>query len=179
VGRRGWISALVLAIGLLAGCTSTPKAGTTDAPVLIAAPDRKPAPAVTGELLDGTGSYDLSAHKGDVVVINFWGSWCAPCVAESAALEETYQATKANRVSFVGINVRDVRDEARQFAAARLTYPSIFDPASKVALGFSVPPSTPSTYVVDRQGRIALIVRRGLLRTELEPLVTQLATEAV
>ena len=179
MARRGRISALVLAIGLLAGCTSTPKTGTSDQPALIAVADRKPAPAVIGELLDGTGTYDLAAHKGDVVVINFWGSWCAPCVAESGQLEQTYQATKANRVSFVGIDVRDVRDEARRFAAARLTYPNIFDPASKLALGFTVPPSTPSTYVVDRQGRIAVIVRRGLLQSELQPLVTQLAGETV
>jgi thiol-disulfide isomerase/thioredoxin len=178
--RRGrWcLTALLLAIGLLAGCGSaaTPNADTP--PALIAAADRAAAPVVTGELLDGTGTYDLSAHSGDVVVINFWGSWCGPCVAESGALEQTYQATRANGVSFVGINVRDSRDEAQHFASIRLTYPSIFDPASKVALGFTVPPSTPSTYVVDRHGRIALILRRAVLQTELEPLVTQLAAEA-
>jgi thiol-disulfide isomerase/thioredoxin len=141
---------------------------------------RQPAPALKGEFLAGDGTFDLTAHTGDVVVLNFWASWCAPCVAEAPDLEQTYQATKANHVAFVGINVNDQRDPAQAFLRGRTTYPSVFDPASKLALGFSIPPTAiPSTIVIDRKGRVAVVVRRAILRSELESIVNQLAAESL
>jgi thiol-disulfide isomerase/thioredoxin len=174
---RRLIVALTITLLGLAGCTSTAGGGLVEGKVL-AAQDRPAAPTVTGDLLDGSGRYDLANHKGEVVVINFWGSWCGPCVGEADALEQTYMATKDSGVSFVGINVRDTRDAAREFASLRLTYPIVFDPASKVALGFPVPPTTPSTYIVDRQGRLAAILRRPVVRDELQAMVTSLAGES-
>jgi thiol-disulfide isomerase/thioredoxin len=174
---RRLILAVMIALLGVAGCTSTSAGGPVEGKVL-SAQDRPAAPTVTGDLLDGTGRYDLANHKGEVVVINFWGSWCGPCVGEAGALEQTYLATKDSGVSFVGINVRDTRDAAREFASLRLTYPSVFDPSSKVALGFAVPPTTPSTYIVDRQGRLAVILRRPVLRDELQTMVSSLAGES-
>ena len=167
---------VVIALLGLAGCTKASASGPAEGRVLAAA-DRPAAPAVTGDLLDGTGRYDLANHRGEVVVINFWGSWCGPCVAEADALEQIYKATKDSGVAFVGINVHDTRDAAARFSSLRLTYPSIFDPSSKVALGFPVPPTTPSTYIVDRQGRLAVVLRQPVTREELEPMVTTLAAE--
>jgi thiol-disulfide isomerase/thioredoxin len=175
--RRLAAFAAVLLLGLTSACTTAAAGSGVVEGTVIAAADRPPAPAVTGALLDGSGNYDLAAHKGDVVVVNFWGSWCGPCVAEADAFEQAYQATKASGVTFVGVNVRDVQDSAKDFARLRLTYPSIFDPAGKVALGFTVTPTTPSTYIVDRQGRLAFIARRPVLKTELEPVLQQLAGE--
>jgi thiol-disulfide isomerase/thioredoxin len=173
--RRLLLALTVTLLGL-AGCSSASAAAPAEGKVLAMA-DRPIAPTVTGDLLDGTGRYDLANHKGEVVVINFWGSWCGPCVGEADALEQTYKATKDSGVSFVGVNVRDTRDAATQFAALRLTYPSVFDPSSKVALGFPVPPTTPSTYIVDRQGRLAVVLRQPVVRDQLQPMVTTLAAE--
>jgi len=176
--RRLLLIIVTALLGLLgvAGCAKASASGLVEGSVLAAA-DRPAAPAVTGDLLDGTGRYDLANHRGEVVVINFWGSWCGPCVGEADALEQVYKATKDSGVAFVGVNVHDTRDAAARFASLRLTYPSIFDPSSKVALGFPVPPTTPSTYIVDRQGRLAVVLRRPLVREELEPMVTTLAAE--
>ncbi|WP_189080273.1 TlpA family protein disulfide reductase [Mangrovihabitans endophyticus] len=139
--------------------------------------DRPAAREVTGERLDG-GTYDVAADRGKVVVVNFWGSWCNPCRAEADDLEETYQATKAKGVAFIGVNIRDDRDAARAFERGQITYPSIYDPDSKVALQFDVTQaSTPSTLVLDRQGRIAAAVRREVARSELQPLVESIAAE--
>lgn len=177
--RRSALLGAVAALAL-AGCTDSPSEQSTGTQSgLIAADKRKPAPAVAGDLLGG-GSFDLAAHQGKVVVVNFWASWCAPCRAEAADLEEVWQATKASGVQFLGINIRDEKDKAIAFHDGRATYPSIFDPAGKIALGFSdVPPSAiPSTLVIDRQGRIASITRRDIRAAELRPLVEAVVAEA-
>jgi peroxiredoxin len=153
-------------------CTTTP------AGVIECGPDdRPPAPDLQGELLDG-GRYDLTQDRGHVVVVNFWGSWCAPCRAEADDLERTYQATKAAGVRFLGINVQDGRDKARAFEQGQLSYPSLFDPASRLALEFKIPPTvTPATVVLDRQGRIAAVIRRAVRAEEFRPLVERVAAE--
>jgi len=170
-----------LVAGVLAGCGSQSweKKCTTDAAgVIQCAPDQRPqAREVTGELLDG-GRYDVAQDRGKVVVVNFWGSWCPPCRAEADDLQKTYDATKAGGVAFIGVNSRDGRDAAKAFERGRVTFPSIFDPDSKVALKFDVTQvSTPSTLILDRQGRIAVGLRRATTVGELQPLVERIAAE--
>jgi thiol-disulfide isomerase/thioredoxin len=140
--------------------------------------ERPAAPQLSGELLEG-GRYDLSQDRGQVVVINFWGSWCAPCRAEIDDLEQVYLATKERGVRFLGINVRDDRDKAKAFHQGKVTYPSVIDPSSKLALDFDVPPNTiPATIVLDRAGRIAVVIRDAVQAAEFEQVVTRVAAEA-
>jgi peroxiredoxin len=174
----------LLLLALLAcssGCSSgTAGASGTGQSAFFEVGKRPAAPAVSGDSLDGNGTIDLAAHRGDVVVLNFWASWCSPCRAEAGELLSVAADTKTLRVTFLGINVRDDRDKAVAFAQAHgQDYPSVFDPAGRVALGFKdVPPSTtPATVVVDRQGRIAAVFRKALLREELAPVVRKVAAE--
>jgi thiol-disulfide isomerase/thioredoxin len=140
--------------------------------------ERKPAPSVTGDLLDGSGRFDSATVHGQVLVVNFWASWCAPCRAEAAELERVYQATKAKGVSFVGINVQDGRDKALAFERGRTTYPSIFDPAGRTALDWDVPPNTiPATLIVDRAGKLAVVIRTAVNKANLQPIVERIAAE--
>ena len=174
------VTAAVVA-GVLAGCEDgnwAKRCSTTPAGVIECAPDQRPqVTAVTGELLDG-GTYDVADDRGKVVVVNFWGSWCNPCRAEADDLEQTYQATKDKGVAFVGVNTRDDRDSAIAFERGRVTYPSVYDPDGKVALKFDVTQvSTPSTLILDRQGRIAVAMRRATIESELQPLVQRVASE--
>jgi thiol-disulfide isomerase/thioredoxin len=141
--------------------------------------ERPPAPPIAGELLDGA-PFDVADLRGDVVVVNIWGSWCPPCRAETGDLEAVYQATQELGVSFVGINIRDGRDRATRFLAGRVSYPSIFDPPFEIGLGFEDPPAPigpPATLVIDRAGRVAVTIYRVVGPVELEQVVTRVAAE--
>jgi thiol-disulfide isomerase/thioredoxin len=175
---RRLLALTLVGLFALAGCSS-PSTAAPDTPsfTVFAVADRKPAPKLTGELLTG-GAYDLAAHTGQVIVVNFWASWCGDCVVEAADFEAVYQATKADGVSFLGINTRDSQDAAIAFENGRTTYPSIFDTPGRVALTFDVPPaSIPATVIIDRQGRVAATVFGYVLRNHLEPVVRQIAAE--
>lgn len=144
--------------------------------------ERKTVPDISGTLLDGA-AYQLSQARGDVVVLNFWGSWCAPCRAEADDLERVYTATKASGVQFLGVNVKDTESRAKAFGTNfKISYPSLFDPAGRVALQLktvNVPPNAiPATIILDRHGRVAAVFRKGLLDNELQPVVQQIAAEA-
>jgi thiol-disulfide isomerase/thioredoxin len=167
--------------GVLAGCGGeenwAKNCTTTNGVVECEVAQRPQVGAVTGELLDG-GTYDVANDRGKVVVVNFWGSWCAPCRAEAADLEKTYQSTKAKNVTFLGINSRDDRDSAKAFERGRVTYPSIYDFEGDVALKFDVTQtSTPATLILDRQGRIAVGIREPVTKGVLQPLVERIAAE--
>jgi len=182
VRRFAVLAAVLLLAGGLTACGSeswVKKCTTSAAGVITCRPDQRPAAKdVTGQLLDG-GTYDVAADRGKVVVVNFWGSWCGPCRAEATDLQKTYDATRERGVSFVGVNTRDDRDAAKAFARGRgVTYPSIYDPDGRVALAFDVTQmSTPSTLILDRQGRIAAAMRRATIASELQPLVERVTSE--
>ena len=175
--RLALLAALTAALVTLTACSGTGQSPPSLVTVYPAA-ERGGAQQVTGDLLDG-GSYDISAEAGKVVVINFWASWCGPCRVEKDDLEQTYQATKASGVAFLGVNIRDERDKAKQFIAGQVSYPSLFDPASKVALTFNIPPtSLPATIILDREHRVAAMIRKAMLQSDLEPIVAQIAAES-
>jgi thiol-disulfide isomerase/thioredoxin len=119
---------------------------------------RPAAPQVTGTTLSGA-RFLLSADRGSVVVLNFWGSWCTPCRAEAPALGALARHFSASNVRFVGVDIRDNTANAEAFMRTfRISYPSLSDPNDAIALDFSgtVPPAgIPTTLVIDRSGRIA------------------------
>ncbi|SDB94822.1 Thiol-disulfide isomerase or thioredoxin [Raineyella antarctica] len=166
------LAAVALSGGLvvtLAGCgsTSTPTDSTQsgfvsgDGGVTILPVGKRPtAPVVTGPVL---GALDTTmttkASDGKVLVLNVWGSWCAPCRAEAPDLVRAAAAT-SDRAEFIGLNTRDLDPlQAEAFVRSfAIPYPSIYDPAGKLLLEFSdqLPPSgIPSTLVVDREGKVA------------------------
>lgn len=183
--RRTWVVLAVVAAALLAaglGVVTWSGGGGADGPTLREYPlgQRPPAPPIAGELLDG-GRLDVATDlAGDVVVVNLWASWCGPCRAETADLEQVHRATADLGVSFVGVNIRDSRDKAVRFMAGRVSYPSIFDPAFETGLGFQDPPAPvgpPATLLIDRHGDLAASIYRVVGKVELEQLVKRVAAE--
>jgi len=144
----------------------------------------RPGPLSGADLADPahTISLDDPAFAGNVVVINVWGQWCAPCRAEVSQLQQVYDATRPAGVSFVGIDARDNnRQAALDFVDDRhVTYPSIYDPAMRtlIAFGGKYPTTViPSTLVLDRQHRVAAVFLRELLAEDLQPVVQRVARE--
>lgn len=181
---RRWLvigAVAALAVATTVAILNWRDSGPTPQPTLREFPvgERPAAPPIAGEVLGG-GVLDLADLRGDVVVVNVWASWCAPCRAETADLELVYRATHELGVSFVGLNIRDEREKAISFTAGRVTYPSIFDPPFETGLGFRDPPAPigpPATLVIDRNGGVAVAIYRQLGRTELEQAVRRVAAE--
>ena len=156
--------------------------GTT---TIVAEADRQPAPALTGTTLDGQ-HFDLADHLGEVVVLNVWASWCAPCRAEADDLAAVSAELADRGVVFVGIDTRD-SDAAAQAFVERfgIDYPSVVDTDGSKQLLFrdNLPPSAiPSTLVIDRQGRVAARaigeVDRSRLLGLIEPVLAESGAEA-
>lgn len=145
--------------------------------------DRGTLGELTGEDLMNEGeTISLDDYEGQVVVLNVWGQWCAPCRSEADDLEEVHEATKDLGVQFLGINVRDnQRDKAQDFVTdQQIGYPSIYDPPmrSLLALGRNYPTSVvPTTVVLDREHRVAAVYLTELLAEDLQPVVERVAAE--
>lgn len=189
--RRAAALAAGLAAALaLSGCSGgataegdprSPQLKTIDAGSegLIPAADRSPAPALGGETLDG-GRLEVEDLRGDVVVVNFWASWCAPCRAEADNLIAVAEQTAAQGVSFVGVNVKDERGNALAFERSyEVPYESIFDQPGALLTRFRrlVPQTPPTTLLLDREGRIAARFIGGVTQQELLAPVEALAAE--
>lgn len=139
-------------------------------------PQRGTVGELSGESLRHPGqTISLDRFRGQVVVLNVWGSWCGPCRSEAADLQRVYERSDA---TVLGIDVRDSRSAASDFVRAYgLTYPSIFDPPGRTlfALG-NVPRSVvPLTVVLDRRHRVAAVYLREISAGDLLPVVDRLA----
>jgi thiol-disulfide isomerase/thioredoxin len=174
----------------LAGCTGTSavtdgsggpqlKQIETGSTGLLRVSDRVPAPTLRGETLDGA-TLDVGRLRGQVVVVNFWASWCPPCRAESPNLVQVAKETAGKGVQFVGVNIKDDRSAAKRFDEVHdVPYPSLFDQPGVLLTRFRklVPQVPPTTLLLDRQGRIAGLFRGGVTATELSGPVQSLAGE--
>jgi thiol-disulfide isomerase/thioredoxin len=128
---------------------------------------------VSGTTLSG-GHLDLTTYRGDIVVVNFWGSWCAPCISEADGFAQVAKDYASKGVRFVGIDIRDSLAQGRTFERVHhVPYPSIFDSSERLALEFphAVPASTPTTIVIGRTGDILAKVTGPLQYTQVRALV--------
>jgi thiol-disulfide isomerase/thioredoxin len=191
--RRRILLGLVLATALLGGaCSGGTDAvdqtaggqyryvGATPKGKTIAEAKRKPAGRATGTLLGG-GGWTLKSLNGQVVVLNYWATWCAPCRIETPNLQRVYTAWKPKGVTFVGIDVKEAdRSPVQAFVKDNaVTYPIVFDEGAKTALQIGHLPlqGLPNTVVIDKQGRVAAVYVGNVLPADLEPVLASLTAE--
>ncbi len=145
--RAAVLGGVVLAVAALAaalaiGTGSQDRTGT----------DGPPVPDLTFERFDGQ-EVSLDDYEGQHLVVNFWASWCPPCVAEMPDLEEVHQQ-HAGDVAFLGINTQDSPNAAQQLAERTgVSYDLAWDPEGDLFEAFEVF-GIPSTFLVSPDGRI-------------------------
>jgi thiol-disulfide isomerase/thioredoxin len=152
----------------------------TPAGTAIAVDKRAPAPQFSGKLVGG-GDFASTALRGKVAVLNFWGSWCAPCRVETPQFQHVYAAVHGQGVDFVGL---DVKEPTEAFALAfmkrfGITYPSVYDPRGEVALAFRDYPANaiPSTIVLDRNQRVAAVYTGTVAERDLRTVLDRVLKE--
>ena len=124
----------------------------------LAIPSGSPAPAFT--LASSIGSQvSLAQYKGQVVMINFWASWCGPCRQEMPLLESIYK--KYNKMGFtlIGVNVEPDSQAANQWLKQTpVSFPILYDKDSQVSKLYDVA-GMPSTVLIDRSGKLRMLHR--------------------
>ena len=158
--------AVLLALTVLAACSGAGNRGTTNGFVsgdgsitTVDVADREKAPVLEGEGLDGR-PLSTADFAGKTIVVNLWGPWCAPCLAEAPELNEVATQYADKGVQFVGVLTRS-KDPASAIAFNRnkgITYPGFKDQGGKLELGFndSLPTlAIPTTWIIDSKGRVA------------------------
>jgi thiol-disulfide isomerase/thioredoxin len=175
------VALLLTGCGSSSGATAGPDSGFVAGDgslVVVPADKRVPAPDLVGPTLDGS-TFRLADHKGEVVVLNVWASWCAPCRAEAPGLAALATEYEGKGVQFAGLDTRDSDVSARAFVERFGTpYPNVIDRDGQLQLlfGDSLPPQAiPSTLVIDADGKVAGRalgkVSESSLRAMIEPLL--------
>ena len=132
------LAGLMVAVGM-AGATSVEISG--------------PAPDFTLKDRDGN-TVSLSDLKGQVVLINFWATWCGPCRKEMPLLEQLHARYEPLGFKLLGVNVEEGNVNAEAFLTETpVTFPILFDPENQVSKLYDVS-AMPSTVLVDRQGNM-------------------------
>ena len=116
-------------------------------------PDRPQAPDFVLADIDGN-QYRLSDYRGQVVIVNFWATWCPPCRAEMPSMQRAWQQLEQEGILMLGINVGEDEDTIFQFTANYpVEFPLLMDQDSRVINQWPVR-GLPTTFVVSPAGKI-------------------------
>src|SRR4051794_14053581 len=139
-----------------------------------------PAPSFALKTLDG-GNFDLSAYRGKVVLVNFWGTWCEPCKQEIPALTTAHSQLAADGLVIVGVDLldaeraqgHDVQDVHQFVNTYGASYPIALDESGNVARDYKLYP-IPVSYFIDRSGNVRFIRIGGMSVADVEALFRRL-----
>lgn len=168
------IGVAALLVGLLAYGVAEQDSKTTTSAALN---DGETPPSTKLPVLGEDAQNTVSAFKGQVVLVNFWASWCPPCVDELPLLEKTQQALATENATVLGINTRDNTEDALEFVEKYdLTFPSLRDGAGDVAEDWGVA-QYPESFLLDREGKIAAVVQGPVTQAFIDERVLPLARQ--
>lgn len=172
---RWWRRPAVILLSILAVGAAASAGRRQDASsrlIIEAAAQEAPAFALPG-LIDEENVVRLSDHGGLPVVLNFWASWCEPCRREMPALAQV-SAELDGRVSFIGIDHQDLREEALSLLRETgVHYPTAFDPTGGTAQDYKLR-GMPTTVFIDADGRVLATSLGELTESELRTSILEL-----
>jgi cytochrome c biogenesis protein CcmG, thiol:disulfide interchange protein DsbE len=136
----------------------------------------QPAPALVVQELDGQ-QFDLAAERGNVVLVNFWATWCSPCRAEMPMINDFYHRYHSQGLELIGVSADSPQDRSEVAKVMQsLSYPAAMLDDVKTN-GFDSPDQLPVTYVIDRAGIVRAIFTsndKALSATDLDASVLPL-----
>ncbi len=139
---------------------------------------RPTAPDFTATSLTGT-PINFASYKGKIVVLNVWGSWCAPCVSEGQTLKYLDEEYGPQGVAFLGDDIQDTPVNALNFLHTHgITYPSVNDASGAVEERLSIAApinGTPTTLVIDKTGHIAGMIDGPVTYSDMTTLLRDAA----
>jgi cytochrome c biogenesis protein CcmG/thiol:disulfide interchange protein DsbE len=143
----------------------------------VAAGDVVPAPGSDRLLqsLDGRRQGTIGMLRGQIVVVNFWASWCRPCEREAHVLQRTHERLRRARLGTVmGVTVRDTPPDSLAFERKHgTTFPSYRDPGGALAADYGVL-QVPETIVIDQRGLVRAIARGEVAQDDLDRWISRL-----
>jgi len=161
---------------LFSGPTSVAATAPTD---FSAIPARVAYDAPSLELKDTQGVlHTLAEYRGQVILINLWATWCPPCAAEMPNLQRFYEGHRRDGFVVIAIEDGDSAGEVVAFVTVRgLTFPIWLDPTYQATDKVFKTSNLPSSYVVDRSGKIRLVWFGAISQANLEKYVAPLIKE--
>jgi cytochrome c biogenesis protein CcmG/thiol:disulfide interchange protein DsbE len=175
--RNRWV-ALGAVLGGVALLTLLLSFGLSRDPTVIrSALIGRPAPDFALRNLDGSGTVRLSDLRGQVVVINFWASWCADCRIEHSNLAGAWQRYRDRGMVLLGVAFQDRPSASRAYLAELGgDWPQLSDPSSRTALAYGVY-GVPETFVIGPDGRVAFKQIGAVSYDRLSEQITSLLPE--
>jgi cytochrome c biogenesis protein CcmG/thiol:disulfide interchange protein DsbE len=115
----------------------------------------RPAPGFALPTIDGQRTLRFSDLRGQVVVVNFWASWCGDCITEHPALAAAWQRFRDQGVAMIGVVYEDPAAAAARFVRAHgVAWPEVLDPGDRTSIAYGVR-GVPETFFIARDGRVA------------------------
>jgi peroxiredoxin len=140
-----FLKCCALATIVMAGCAWAADAGG-------------PAPPFSLSSVSGDPQ-TLSQYKGQVILVNFWATWCGPCQQEMPLLDQMYKKYKPAGFTLIGVNVDKTAPAVKELLARKpVSFPVLLDPANQVSKAYHVD-EMPSSVIIDRKGQIRYIHR--------------------
>lgn len=122
-------------------------------------------------------SHTLSDYTGQIIVINFWASWCAPCALEAADLEQAWRDYRKRGVMFLGIDYVDTESEALAYLEKwNVTYPNGPDLRTAISQAYRIR-GVPETYIIGQDGAIVASIIGPIEYTKLSATLDKLLNQ--